>query len=109
MLLFNLLLLTHFMAFAGYLFILASLWTNIEAPRDKKGLFLGIAILLTGIALVALKYPAINYYKVVPKLGIFGVITVMNIRFADKPFTRQAYYWMVILTLLAAVIATIRV
>ncbi|MBC9911586.1 hypothetical protein [Chitinophaga varians] len=109
MLLFNILLLLHFCAFAGYLFILATLWKDITAHRDKTGMILGIIILLTGIALAALKYPAINYYKVVPKLLIFVVITVLNIRFADKPFTRQAYYWLTGLTLLAALIAVIRV
>ncbi len=109
MLLFNILLLIHFGAFAGYLFILASLWKDVTVPRNKTGLILGIIILLTGIALAALKYPAINYYKVVPKLLIFLVITGLNARFTDKPFTRQAYYWLTGLTLLAALIAVVRV
>ncbi|MBC9931033.1 hypothetical protein [Chitinophaga qingshengii] len=109
MLLFNILLLLHFMAFAGYLFLLATLWKDIAARRDKTGLILGIIILLTGIGLVALKYPAVNYYKVVPKLAIFVVITVLNVRFADKPFTRAAYYSLAGLMLLAALIAVTRV
>ncbi|MGN7820034.1 hypothetical protein ACTJJB_07875 [Chitinophaga sp. 22536] len=109
MLLFNILLLLHFAAFAGYIFILASLWKDITAPRNKTGMILGIVILLTGIGLAALKYPAINYYKVVPKLLIFLVIAVLNGLFADKPFTRHAYYWLTGLTLLAALIAVVRV
>ncbi|WP_343744318.1 hypothetical protein [Chitinophaga sp.] len=109
MLLFNILLLLHFGAFAGYLFILASLWKDITAPRNKTGMILGIVILLTDIGLAALKYPAINYYKVVPKLLIFLVIAVLNGLFADKPLTRQAYYWLTGLTLLAALIAVVRV
>ncbi|WP_160716371.1 hypothetical protein [Chitinophaga solisilvae] len=109
MLLFNVLLLIHFIAFAAYLWILVQLWPNPAAPRDKKGLILGIILLLTGIAMVALKYPHINYFKVVPKTGLFLVVTVINAVTGDKPYTRTAYYALIVLTLLAACIAVFRV
>lgn len=110
MLLFNILLLLHFLAFAGYLFTLAAIWPAATTTiRDKKGLILGILILLTGIGLVILKYPQVNYYKVIPKLLIFVAITVINIRFGEKPFTRGAYYSLIALTLAACCIAVVRV
>ena len=109
MLLFNILLLTHFLAFIGYLATLVLLWPQKDtALRDKKGLVLGVIILLTGILLVAWKYPHINYYKVVPKTGIFVIITIINAYFSNKPFTKRAYFSLLTLTLLAACVAVAR-
>jgi len=110
MLLFNSILLLHFIAFLGYCGTLALLWPSRGAVvRDKKGLILGITILLTGIALVALKYPHVNYYKVIPKLALFVVVTGINIRFGGKPLTTAAYNALVGATLLAACIAVVKV
>lgn len=109
MLLFNLLLLTHFAAFLTYLCRLALLFPVKNPPKDKWGLPLGIAILLTGLALVWLKYPAVNYYKVGPKLGLFLVVAVVNAMYDKKPLSRNAYYILLGCTVLAGMIAVTRV
>ncbi|MBV8252381.1 MAG: hypothetical protein JO154_07210 [Chitinophaga sp.] len=104
--LFSILLLIHFLAFTAYLGHLAVMWPQRGAgPRTYTGLILGITLLVTGIIMVALKYPHVNYYKVVPKTAIFLAVTVINIRFGDKPYTKTAYYSLLGLTLLAACIA----
>src|ERR1700736_5875202 len=109
MLFFNLLLLVHFLAFIGYLTTLLLLWPQKDtAIRDHKGLIMGIIILLTGILLAAWKYPHINYYKIVPKTGMFVIITIINIYFSNKPFTKRAYFLLLILTILAACLAVWR-
>ncbi|MDR6565614.1 hypothetical protein SAMN05660461_2438 [Chitinophaga ginsengisegetis] len=104
--LFSIVLLLHFGCFAGYLAVLATQWSDYHTKvRDHKGLILGIALLVTGIILVALKYPHVNYYKVIPKTGIFAVVTLINIRFTNKTFTKAAYYALLALTMAAACIA----
>ncbi|HEY1164035.1 MAG TPA: hypothetical protein VGE90_02685 [Chitinophaga sp.] len=109
MLVFNTLLLIHFSAFLAYLFTLAMLWPGRgEGPRDKTGLVLGIVIFLTGIGLALLKYPHLNYFKLVPKMTIFLAITVINAMYADKPYTRRIYYLLIGLTVLASLIAAVR-
>lgn len=106
MLLFNIILLMHFGCFLGYLFILGASWQDYATKvRDHKGLILAVVLLVTGVILVALKYPHINYYKVVPKTGIFAVVTLINIRFGGKVFTKTAYYALLGLTIAAAAIA----
>ncbi len=104
--LFSIVLLIHFLAFGAYLIHLGMMWPNRGAgPRDFTGLILGITILVTGGILVALKYPQVNYYKVVPKTAAFLLVTAINIRFQDKPYTKMAYYSLIGLTLMAACIA----
>ncbi|SEW24989.1 hypothetical protein [Chitinophaga arvensicola] len=106
MLLFNLVLLLHFGCFLAYLFTLARLWSSYHTQlRDHKGLILGIILLVTGVILVALKYPHVNYYKVIPKTGLFAVVTVINGVFSNKPFTKTAYYTLLGVTVAAAAIA----
>jgi len=106
MLLFNIVLLLHFGCFISYVGILAASWQDYATKvRDNKGLILGIALLVTGIILVVLKYPHVNYYKVVPKTGLFAVVTLINIRFGGKVFTKTAYYALLGLTVAAASIA----
>jgi len=106
--LFSILLMIHFLAFAGYLGHLAVMWPQRGAgPRTKTGLILGIILLVTGVAMVALKYPHVNYYKVIPKTAAFLAVTVINIRFGDKPYTKAAYYSLLGLTMLAACIAVL--
>ncbi|MBO9730218.1 MAG: hypothetical protein J7623_16380 [Chitinophaga sp.] len=109
MLLFNFLLLTHFAAFLIYLCRLALLFPVKNPPKDKWGLPLGITILLTGLALVWLKYPVVNYYKVGPKLGLFLVVTVVNAMHDKKPLSKSAYYVLLACTVLAGMIAVTRV
>ena len=104
--LFSVLLLIHFLAFATYIGYLAVLWpTRGAGPRSKAGLILGIILLLTGILLVMLKYPNVNYYKIVPKTVIFLVIAVINILFGQKDLPKTTYYALLGLTLLAGCIA----
>lgn len=110
MLLFNIVLLIHFISFATYLCVLLAQWQDYDTRvRDHKGLILGIVLLLTGIVLVWLKYPHVNYYKVIPKTALFAVVTIINIRFGNKTFTKAAYYTLIGATLLAACIAVVRV
>lgn len=109
MLLFNIILIIHFAAFLTYLFRLALLFPVKNPPKDKWGLPMGITILVTGILLVWLKYPAVNYYKVVPKLGLFVGVTVINAIYGNKPLSRTAYFLLLGFTLLAALIAVVKV
>jgi hypothetical protein len=104
--LFSVLLLIHFLAFATYIGYLAVLWpTRGTGARSKAGLILGIILLLTGILLVMLKYPDVNYYKIVPKTAVFLIVTMINIRFGQKDLTKTAYYALLGFTLLAGCIA----
>ena len=104
--LFSVLLLIHFLSFAIYIGYLAVLWpTRGAGPRGKTGFILGIILLLTGILLVMLKYPNINYYKIVPKTTIFLAVAGINGRFGEKDLSKRAYYTLIGLTLLAGCIA----
>lgn len=102
------LLLIHFIAFLLYFREIVTAIAKPDQPGDKTGLILGIIILLTGIGLVWLKYPAINYYKVVPKTGIFLVIAVINGVYSGKLIPKKVNYILLGLTVLASVIAVIR-
>ncbi|WP_298738779.1 hypothetical protein [uncultured Chitinophaga sp.] len=109
MLVFNTILLIHSGSFLGYLFTLAMLWPQRgAAQRNKTGLVLGIIILLTGIGLVLLKYPQVNYFKIVPKTVIFLAITAINVVYAAQPYPRKIYYLLIGLTVLAGLIAVTR-
>jgi hypothetical protein len=110
MLLFNILLLIHFISFAVYLCTLLSQWQDYDTRvRGVSGLILGIILLVSGIVLVVIKCPHVNYYKVVPKIGLFALVTIINVRFGGKTYTRRAYYTLIAATLLAACIAVVRV
>ena len=110
MLLFNVILLIHFICFAAYLCTLLAQWQDYATRvRGAAGLVLGIVLLVTGIVLVMMKYPHVNYYKVVPKTGLFALVTVINIRFGGKTYTRGAYFTLIAATFLAACIAVVRV
>ncbi|OQP60017.1 hypothetical protein A3860_35185 [Niastella vici] len=106
---FNIVLLSHFICFLGYVFSLATLWKTYNTQvRDKKSLILGILILVTGILLVVMKAPNINYFKVVPKTSMFAIVTAINIKFEKKPYSKTAYYALIGLTLAAACLAVWR-
>lgn len=110
MLLFNIVLLIHFICFAVYLCTLLAQWQDYDTRvRGVEGLILGIILLVSGIVLVIMKYPHVNYYKVVPKTGLFVLVAIINARFNGKTYTRLAYYTLIAATLLAACIAVIRV
>jgi hypothetical protein len=109
MILFNIVLLIHVSAFLFFLSRLVLLFPVKNPRKDKMGLPLGILILLTGIALVILKYPAVNYYKVIPKTSLFIVVGVINAIYDKKPLTRIAYFLLLGSTILAALIAVVKV
>lgn len=110
MLLFNIILLIHFICFVVYLCTLLAQWQDYDTRvRSVWGLILGIILLASGIVMVIMKYPHINYYKVIPKTGLFVLVTVINARFGGKVYTRGAYYTLIAATLLAACIAVVRV
>lgn len=110
MLLFNGILLIHFISFAAYLCTLLAQWQDYNTRvRGAAGLILGIMLLVTGLVLVMMKYPHVNYYKIVPKTGLFVLVTIINVRFGGKTYTRRAYYTLIAATLLAACIAVVRV
>jgi hypothetical protein len=109
MLLFNVILLVHFIAFLLYLITLVMEMAKPVLKRDKKGLALGIIILLTGLTLVALKYPNVNYYKVIPKLSIFVAIAVISAAHGEKPMARSVQYLLLTLSILASLIAIVKV
>ncbi|WP_143309041.1 hypothetical protein [Chitinophaga vietnamensis] len=108
MLFFNILLLVHFCAFLAYVALLVSMLRVPPVKKEYTGLILGITILLTGIALVALKYPAINYYKVVPKTGLFLAVTVINAIGGNKLPSRKTIITLLTLTVTAALIAVLK-
>ncbi|SHM46804.1 hypothetical protein SAMN05444266_108182 [Chitinophaga jiangningensis] len=104
--LFSIVLLIHFVAFALYLAYLGALWpTRGAGPRSKMSLYLGIILLVTGVVLVCLKYPHVNYYKVIPKTAAFLGVTGINIRFGERDLTKGAYYWLMGLAIGAGVVA----
>jgi hypothetical protein len=107
---FNVILLIHFISFAVFLCVLLAQWQNYNTRvRGSSGLILGIILLLSGIVLAMMKYPHLNYYKLVPKMGLFVLVTIINVRFGGKVYTRIAYYTLIAATLLAACIAVVRV
>ncbi|RFM28289.1 hypothetical protein [Deminuibacter soli] len=109
MLLFNSILLIHFALFVYYIFRLALQFPVKNPVKDKSGPFIGLAVLVTGLALVALKYPAINYYKVIPKTALLVGIAIVNGMYGNKPMPRKAYFTVLGFTLLAAAIAVVKV
>ncbi|MGY0038204.1 DUF4267 domain-containing protein [Pedobacter sp. NJ-S-72] len=109
MVIFNIALLVHFTAFLLFLSKLILLFPREQRYTDKSGLLLGIVLLITGLLMVALKYPAINYYKVIPKTGIFLVISVLCAIYSGKVLPKPVYFTLLVLTVLASVIAVFRV
>jgi len=104
--LFSVLLLIHFLAFVIYIGYLALLWpTRGAGPRSKAGFILGMILLATGICLVMLKYPYVNYYKVVPKTAAFLAVAGINMWFDKKELSVGAYYSLIGLTLFAGCVA----
>lgn len=109
MLLFNIILILHFVAFLWYTALVVMLYKQPVKYLPKIGLALGISILVTGLLLVALKYPSINYYKVVPKLVIFGMVSTLNGMYSKKPLPAKVYTSILALMVLASLIAVVKV
>jgi hypothetical protein len=109
MLLFNIILILHFVAFLWYTGLLVMLYQKTERHLPRIGLPLGIAILVTGLLLVALKYPAIKYYKVVPKMVLFVIISTLNGMYSKKALPPRVYNTILFLIVLASLIAVVKV
>jgi hypothetical protein len=109
MLTFNLILIVHFIAFLSYLLKLVVDLAKPNPNKDKKGLVLGIIILLTGLSLAGIKYPHLNYYKLVPKMGIFVAIATIQAIYSKKPIPVRIQYVLLSLTILASLIAVVKV
>lgn len=106
--LFNIVLLTHFSAFLGALSTHVAIFHKKDSPRSKAGLILGIIILLSGIGLIMMEYPFINYHKVIPKVAIFLIIVITNIIYSNKGYSKPIYYTLLGLMLLAALLGASR-
>jgi hypothetical protein len=105
----NVVLLIHFVAFILFLVTLIVELVKPGLKKDYKGLLLGVIILLTGIALVALNYPHVKYYKVIPKLSLFLVIATIKTIYGEKVIPRSVNYLLLSLTILASLIAVVKV
>ncbi|AYB31504.1 hypothetical protein [Chryseolinea soli] len=109
MTLFNIVLIVHFVAFLFFLGQLVVLFPMPEKQLHKHTIFLGVAILVTGIFLVVLKYPQVNLYKVIPKSALFVVISTFCGIYSGKALPKNIYRTLMALTVLASLIAVFRV
>lgn len=108
MILFNIVLLLHFIAFLLFLLQLAMLFPQSKRELHKKTILVGTAILITGILLVVLKYPHINLYKIIPKSILFLVISIFCGIYSGKNVPSKAFYFICGMTILASLIAVIK-
>lgn len=76
-----------------------------EKVLNKNSILIGAIILITGISLVALNYPTINYYKIIPKSIVFVVISIFCGFYSRKPIPKKTYYSLLAITILASLIA----
>ncbi len=109
MLLFNGLLYLHFAAFLVYLSTLLLQWNEPVKRTNEWMLRCGITLLLTGAGLVAVRFPEINYWKVVPKSVLFLAIAVITATHKKRTLSLQTWRLLIGMTLLAAAIALWRV
>jgi hypothetical protein len=106
---FNIVLIVHFIAFLFFLGQLAALFPMQDRQLHKQTIFLGVTILITGIVLVVLKYPHVNLYKVIPKSGLFLIISTFCGIYSGKALPKKIYWTLITLTVLASLIAVFRV
>lgn len=102
---FNFVLIIHFIAFLFFISMLAQLFFKQEKILNKNSILMGATILITGLILVSLKYPNINYYKIVPKSILFLGISIYCGIYSRKPIPSRVYYLLIIFTIFASVIA----
>ena len=105
----NCLLYSHFAAFLVYLATLLHQWNQPAKRTSTLMLYCGITLLVTGIGLVAIRFPTINYYKVVPKSVLLMIIAAITAAHRDKILSRQTWRLLIGLTALTAFIALWRV
>ncbi len=108
MILFNIVLIFHFVAFLLFLAQLVILLPRQEKQLHKKAIFVGIAIAITGILLVLLIYPQVNFYKVIPKSILFIAIASFCGIYSGKSIPVKIYYLIIAMTLLASLIALVK-
>ncbi|MFD2572776.1 hypothetical protein ACFSUS_19200 [Spirosoma soli] len=101
----NSLLYVHFAAFLTYLTTLLRQWDHPVKRTTNWMLYCGITLLLTGIGLVAVRYPVVNYVKVVPKSALLVVIAAITAAHRGKILSRQTWQLLIGLTALTVFIA----
>lgn len=109
MTLFNIVLVVHFVAFLLFLAQLAVLFPRAEKQLHSKAILVGGTILVTGVLLVALKYPHINLYKIIPKSVLFIVIATFCGIYSGKKMPKKVYHFIIAMTVLASLIAIVKV
>ncbi len=105
----NCLLYIHFAAFLAYLTMLLRQWNQPAKRTSPFMLYCGITLLLTGIGLVAIRFPMVNYWKIVPKSVLLVIIAVITAAHKEKILPRQTWQLLIGLTVLTAFIALWRV
>ncbi|GAB3641483.1 hypothetical protein [Spirosoma arcticum] len=105
LLLLNAILYTHYIAFLVYLAALLRQWERPVKRTSNVMLYCGITLLITGIGLVAIRYPAINYWKVVPKSLLLVIIASITAAHREKIVAKQTWQLLISLTVLTALIA----
>lgn len=109
MFLLNTMVYVHFLAFLVYLGTLLIQWGRAEKRTSRWMLICGIVLLLTGIGLVAYRYPAINYAKVIPKTGLLLLISALTAAHHNRPLSTIVWRGLLMMAVLAALIAAWRV
>lgn len=108
MILFNSILILHFVAFLLFLLQLAVLFQQPKKELHKKTILVGASILITGILLVVLKYPHINLYKIIPKSILFLAISAFCGIYSGKSVPHKIFYFICGMTVIASLIAVIK-
>lgn len=109
MILFNIILILHFLAFLLFVAQLIMLLPRQEKQLHSKTIFVGLTIAITGILLVLLKYPQINLYKIIPKSVLFVTISAFCGIYSGKNISKIIYYLLITMTVLASLIALVKV
>jgi len=75
-----------------------------EKVLNKNSTLIGTTVLITGISLVIINYPNINYYKLIPKSILFVIISIFCGCYSRKPIPKKTYYSLLDITILASLI-----
>lgn len=108
MIVFNLLLLTHFIAFLLFLAQLAVLFPERKKQLHKTSIFVGITIVTTGVLLQWI-YAPMSFEKIVFKSILFVVISILCGVYSGKTLPNKVYYTLILLTVLASIIAVLHI
>ncbi len=109
MLLLNALVYIHFLTFLVYVATLLVQWDRPEKRTSYLMLACGILLTVTGVGLVAYRYPAINYYKIIPKTALLVLISVLTAMHRGRPVSLTVWRCLLSMAVLAALIAAWRV